>query len=494
MSVKMKDNLKIIFASTEMAPFAKVGGLADVIAGLPVALRKLGHDVAVFIPGYGSILEDYETEIVEHSDTALNVNGDKWEAFHLRKLTTEAGVVVFLICNDAYYNRDGIYTDAATGEGFADNSERFIFFSRAVHQALTQLDLQPDILHCNDHHTGLLVEYASRSAVAAATVFSIHNLAYQGVMPKEYLQLAAIDVRDFYPGSRFEYWGQINCMKIGIEAADAIIAVSPTYAEEIQTPEHGEGLDGVIRSHKDSLHGILNGVDYSVWNPESDPLIHSSYSSMDVSGKLLNKRALQKDFGLPQTRKRKPLLGMVSRLVAQKGLDILLPALETLLKEDVQVVILGAGNPEYHQEIERLAKDYPRKLGYYIGYNNRLAHLVEAGSDIFLMPSEFEPCGLNQLYSLKYGTIPIVHSTGGLKDSIIDCVRNPRDGTGFTFDSYSVASLLARMDAALEYFDDEPTWSRLMQRAMAADFSWDSATEHYLEVYSSLLHKKGSGL
>jgi starch synthase len=479
--------LDVLFAATEMAPYAKEGGLADVMAALPQALHREKMNVSLIMPGYEMVRENFETEIIEAVGELEVQMGDRLIKFHLHRLHSEQDVDVILICNGLYFERPGIYNNPDTGEGYIDNPERFIFFQKAVLKAIAALEMKPDILHCNDFHTGLLAYYAKRDSVAKAVAFNIHNLAYQGIMKPEYLQLADIEEKDFYPGSPFEYWGEINSMKVGLEYADAILTVSPSYAAEIQTRAFGVGLEGVLKRRSSVLTGILNGADYQTWNPEIDKLIKAKYSAADIENKAANKRALQREFGLPQLRKRVPLLGMIGRLVEQKGLDLLIPALEQLMLQDLQVVILGTGSQNYHEDLAAIAARYPKKLGLHFGYDESLAHLLEAGSDIYLMPSRFEPCGLNQLYSLRYGTIPVVHAVGGLRDSVIDIDQHPARGNGYSFDGYEVDDLLAAIARATERYADQKAWEKLMQRAMKIDFSWQRAAKEYALVYRNML-------
>jgi starch synthase len=484
--------MRITFVSAEMAPFAKVGGLADVAGALPRALADLGHIVNVYIPLYGSI------DTVAHNIRPCRENESGWvemdgkEPFQLfcPRGQKDSNLTIRFIASNRFFDIDGIYADHKSGQVFKNNNERFLFFQKAIVRRMEMAAIKPDVLHCNDHQTALLPYFIRthqlESIRSISTVLAIHNLAYQGLADIDLLDQAGIPQELFFPMSPFEFFGRVNQLKAGLHFADKLITVSPTYASEIQqNQELGAGLQGVLRKRSEDLTGILNGVDYNEWNPATDEHIHSRYDADSLNDKEKNKRALRRAFSLPAHRKRVPMLGMVSRLVEQKGLDILLTALESLLTRELQVCILGTGDAEYMEGLEKLSQEYPEKLAVKLKYDNRLAHLIEAGADIYLMPSNYEPCGLNQMYSLRYGTIPVVRATGGLNDSVIDARAHPAVGTGIVFEDYSAEALIAAVDDALELYSNSRTWKKTARRAMQQDFSWDRSAKQYLSVYEA---------
>jgi starch synthase len=417
------------------------------------------------------------------------------EVFHTRMPGTSADV--FLLGSPRYFFRDGIYDDPGTREGFLDNMQRFVFYMRAALELLIRLGRRCDVIHCNDWQTGLVPGLLRTSLkreplfARTGTLFTLHNLAYQGMYPLESLELAGIDRRFFYPHSPFEFWGKVNFLKVGIEFSDLLNTVSETYALEIQTsPEFGHGLEGSLRARRNDLFGIVNGIDYEEWNPETDPLIPARFSARDLSGKASCKRQLLAHFGLASPAGRVPLAGMVSRLADQKGFDLLSDALEDLMREDLQLVILGSGRHKYEQLLLAMARRYPDRVGVFLGYDNRLAHWIEAGADMFLMPSRYEPCGLNQLYSLRYGTVPVVRATGGLADTVRDFDFDSNVGTGFCFRNYTSQELLIAVRRALLAFSEPALWDALVRRGMAEDWSWERSARRYLELYQRLFERK----
>jgi len=482
--------MRVVMAASEAVPFAKTGGLADVIGALPRALHRLGIEASVVIPAYGSI----STERFQLTPTEWTLQvpvGKQTVTAGVLRAELADGLPVYLIKADQYFARDGLY---GTADGdYLDNAERFVFFSRAILALLEHLG-PPDILHCHDWQTALapvflrfdLQRYPSLEPVR--TVFTVHNLGYQGLFWHFDWHLLNLDWRYFTP-NWLEFYGKINYLKGGIVCADAITTVSPTYAEEIQTPEFGYGLEGALVARRQALTGILNGVDYTEWSPEHDSFIAARYSADDLGGKAVCKADLQATVGLPREAKV-PLIGIVSRLVDQKGCDLIAEVAPRVLRKRVQIVVLGTGDPKYREFFQGLARKFKNRIAVRIGFDNALAHKIEAGSDIFLMPSRYEPCGLNQIYSLRYGTIPVVRATGGLQDSIIDF--NPQDGsgTGFKFAEYSGTALLACIERALQTFRRPATWRALMRNAMAADFSWDRSAEKYVELYRQLMAKR----
>lgn len=491
-----EQKLKILFVSAEVVPFAKEGGLADVAGALPKAVADLGCDIRTIMPLYGSIKKKkYGIKKVSAAPkikVAMGESAAEAEVYSTK--LPDSDTKVFMLGNKQYFGRDGVYNNPDTGEGYPDNAHRFIFFQKAVMEFLRKTDWRPDVIHCNDHHTGLIPYYLKKESDdplhGVAGLFSIHNLAYQGTEPPNILPIAEIPEEQFYPVSPFEFYGKVNMMKVGIVFADLISTVSPTYAHEIQSgPEYGFGLEGVLRSRASDLTGIVNGIDYSVWNPEVDKLIPFNYSAFDPGGKAKNKAELLRRSKLPSPKGRSPLIGIISRIVEQKGFDILSATLDEIMESDVQMIILGTGKREYHELYEAAAKCYPDKLSVNLKFDNELAHLIEAGSDMFLMPSRYEPCGLNQLYSLKYGTIPIVRATGGLADTIKDFDEEKGGGTGFVFKEYTPGALLGAIKRAVRIFREEATWKQLIRSAMVEDFSWGASAKQYLELYRRLKKK-----
>ena len=492
--------MNILIVSSEVAPFAKTGGLADVAGALPHHVQQLGHDVVVIMPLYRRVRQSgaalQPTGI--HFDVPVGTRSSSAQLHRSVLPGPGPGVPIYFVENDLYYDRDGLYgTGGGHDSDYPDNSERFIFFTRAVLEACQLLDFAPDVIHCNDWQTGLLpvyvkTIYSDRPHLGrSATLYTIHNLAYQGMFWHWDMKLTGLDWY-LFNWRQLEYFGSLNFMKGGIVFADLISTVSKQYAREIQTPEYGVGLHDVLKERSSDLYGIINGVDYSVWSPDVDEHIAAKYSAHDLSGKAACKAALQKANNLPVTHT--PLIGIVSRLDKQKGFDILSDAIEQILALDVQVVLLGTGDPKYHKLFETLAERHARKIAVNLTFNNKLAHQIEAGSDMFLMPSRYEPCGLNQLYSLKYGTVPIVRRTGGLADTIINATPQALasgTATGFSFGAYAPAQLLATVRRAVDTYADKDAWAGLVQTCMAQDWSWDRSAAEYVELYRMARAKVG---
>jgi len=481
--------MKILFATPEAVPFAKTGGLADVSGSLPKALAQMGQEVNLILPKYRSA--DEKRFSLAPTGIMLKVPiSQKVETAELYSVDLAPRLRVLLVRKDSYYDRDQLY--GTLNGDFEDNAERFTFFSRAVVEAARELN--PDIIHCHDWQTGLAPVYLKTlyrqtpSLSRIGSVFTIHNIAYQGLFWHYDMHLTNLGWELFTPKA-LEFYGKLNFLKGGIVFSDAVTTVSRKYAEEIQTPEFGAGLDGVLRDRAEDLFGILNGVDYDEWSPDKDPYIKERYSRSDLRGKKACKADLQKEFHLDLDPDI-PILGIISRLINQKGFDLLALILEDLLNLGVQFVLLGTGDEEYQLLFPKVGQKYPGQAGIRITFDNVLAHKIEAGADMFLMPSFYEPCGLNQIYSLKYGTIPIVRATGGLDDTIQDYDPVHGKGNGFKFKEYSAPSFLETIKRALEVYRDRPAWEELMLRAMAADFSWEKSAQSYLEVYEKVLAKK----
>jgi starch synthase len=488
--------MKVAFVASEAFPYAKTGGLADVAGSLPKALEKLGVEVKIFIPKYSTIDEDkYGLKYCwDVGEIPVRVAGVPRSVHLHQAVLPGSNVEVNFIDCTYYFHRGLIYTTDF------DEDQRFILLSKAVIEVLQKLQWKPDIIHCNDWQTGLLPlllndNYSwDKFFNNTATLFTIHNIGYQGRFPKAALFHAEIDGKYFYPGGPVEFEDSVSFMKAGIVFSDLLNTVSYTYAKEILLPEHGAGLDVTLKSRESDLFGILNGVDYSSWNPETDTHLPYNYSVNDLSGKLKNKKFLLKNFGLPFS-KDIPLIGIISRMVSQKGFDIFADAAADLINLDVQWMILGNGEEKFENLFRTLSAAFPDKFACYIGYNNELSHLIEAASDMFLMPSLYEPCGLNQIYSLKYGTVPIVRKTGGLADTVQDWHeykygKGEETGTGFTFELYSAAALTEAVARGTDTFKFKDTWKIIQQNGMKKDFSWNKSAEEYFELYEKAVSRK----
>ena len=466
----------VLMVSSEASPWAKTGGLADVLGSLPAALAQLGHKVGVVIPRY---MDAFEAPATRVYDNLWILIGRTWYETTIWELET-AGVRYFFVGQHELYDRPTLYGDH-TGD-FPDNHIRFALLCKAALEVARRL-FPTDIFHCHDWQTGLLPFYLKDpidpAFIGAHSLLTIHNLGYQGHFDRTAMRDLGLPATLFQPDG-IEFWGKVNFLKAGIVFADALTTVSPTYAREIQTPEFGWGLDGLLAKRKADLHGILNGVDYSRWNPETDSSIPANYSDSDLRGKHTCKRELLKEMGLPPSALQKPLLGIVSRFAGQKGFDLLPPIAADLFAGDVCLVALGNGEEPIEQFFRDLQAAFPDKVAVREGYDETLAHRIEAGADIFLMPSRYEPCGLNQIYSLRYGTVPVVHATGGLEDTIVDAV------TGFKFDDYNGEALLEAIRRACLCREDRKAWTVMMVRGMQQDFSWAASAGEYSAVYSGL--------
>ena len=486
----MSNVVRLAMATPEAAPFARTGGLGDVLGALPSALERRGVRVTLIMPAYRETLR-----------AGLPFHDTGWRfGVPVSSRTAEGGLLeapaapgaprVRLVRADRYFDRDGLY--GSQGVDYPDNAERFVFFSRAVLEVLRRDP--PDVLHCHDWQSALAIAFlraqpeAYPELAALKTVMTVHNLGYQGVFPLEDWHLLNLDW-SYFTFRRLEFHGKVNFLKGGLVFGDAITTVSPSYAEEIKTPAQGHGLDGVFRERAADLVGILNGADYEVWNPETDPHIALPFSPAFLLGKRACKRDLQKVFGLP-VDPAAPLLGMVCRMVDQKGVDLVLDALEGLVRRGARFALLGNGDPQFEEAFRLAAARHPAGVSVRIAFDDALAHKVIAGADMFLMPSRYEPSGLNQIYALKYGTIPIVRATGGLKATVQPFDPTTGEGTGFLFEPYDATALLEAVDRALAVFRRKEAWTRLMNNAMAADFSWARSAPAYLEVYRRVLGGK----
>jgi starch synthase len=477
--------MNILLASSELYPYSKTGGLADMVGALAKTLAHAGHQVRVVTPLYRGIPEQYPNLRREdwQFDLPLGVQRVQAELFSLEP---EPGLTVYFIRQPPFYDRGGHYTE--NNLSYADNAERFIFFSKCVTHLARYLPWRPDVIHVHDWQTGivpaLILNQKAREGWGnpPPACLTIHNLAYQGVFPREAFALTNLP-GEFYTTETSEYFGHMNCLKAGIALADWMTTVSPRYAREILTEEYGCGLDGLLRKRQDRLIGILNGVDYDEWNPMTDPLLKETYSATKLSGKKSNKAELQKELGLAVTDA--PLFGTISRLAEQKGIDIQLAALEEMLSADMQFVLLGSGSPAYELGYHELARRFPNKVVACFGYNEELAHRIEAACDFYLMPSRYEPSGLNQMYSLRYGTIPIVRATGGLDDSVVDFTESKSGANGIKFSEYSARALARAIRKALALYEQPELLRRYRRNGMKVDLSWDRTVGEYLKVYET---------
>lgn len=463
--------MRILFCVSEAVPLAKTGGLADVGGALPAALTALGADVRLVLPKY----RDIGPAGWRPAGTLdMLLGAGRMPVTILEGQMPDTGVPVWLVDQPRLFHRAGLYGEG--GQDYPDNLLRFTCFCRALLAWLERQPWQPDLLHCNDWQTALIpAVLAAGQARRIPTLLTIHNLAYQGLFPAEQFTVTGLPP-SMYTMAGLEFWGQVNLLKGGVVYADLLNTVSETYAQEIQTAEFGAGLDGVLRDRTRDLFGILNGVDYRLWDPARDSLIPARYTPDDLSGKRACKAHLQQEFGLAADPTI-PLIGMVTRLADQKGLDLVAAILDDLFAAGVQLIILGAGDPRYERLFSETARRHPRKAGGRIGFDNALAHRIEAGADIFLMPSRYEPSGLNQLYSLRYGTVPIVRRTGGLADSIRDAAN------GFVFGDYTPQALWGAVQRALAAFRNASIWRQVQQAGMAADFSWSESAKKYVDLY-----------
>jgi starch synthase len=474
--------MKILFVASEGLPFSKTGGLADVVEALPKALVGMGHEVAVVLPRY---------------------RGNKTAGVALPSVTIPLGALLrfpsiadggpvngvryFFVDDLEYFDRAQLYGEQ--GKDYADNPQRFAEFSKAALELAKRL-WRPDVIHCHDWQSAL-VPVLLRTLYGLdplldgiPVVFTVHNLGYHGLFPRDVLAQIGLP-ETLFRLEAMEFYGKVNFLKGGLVYSDYLTTVSRKYAQEIQTAEYGHGLDGVIRQRADRLVGILNGVDYSAWSPEADTFTAAKYSARDLSGKKLCKKDLLETFKLPSNNLARPLIGIVSRFADQKGFDLIAKIAADLMREDVSLVALGNGEPKYEQLFKDLAAQYPAKVGVRVAYDNAVAHKIEAGSDMFLMPSRYEPCGLNQIYSLRYGTVPVVRATGGLDDTIEPFNAKTGQGTGVKFAAYDGAALLGCIREALGVYKDSALWKRLQLNGMGKDYSWEASARAYVGVYEA---------
>jgi starch synthase len=474
--------MNILFAASEMSPYAKTGGLGDVLAALPAALRKRGHSVSVVLPLYRGMAE--KVPGIQATDLYIDLPlGREQLRARVWEGVADSGVRLYFIQRDEFYDRSHLY-GTQTGD-YADNAARFIYFNKAVVELARYIRPTPQILHLHDWQTGLVPAIVRSRQYKLKTVFTIHNLAFQGSFWAFDFDLSNLPGEYFSPPG-VEFYGRLNLLKGALLLANQLTTVSPRYAEEIQTHAYGCSLEGVLKECRHKLTGILNGVDYNVWDPHTDPHLPSHYTASSPKGKAQCKKALLEEFNLPLGNE--PVFGIVSRLTTQKGFDLIQQTLEdSLLKTGAKFVLLGSGDPFFESFFTGLAAKYPRQVGVKIGFDEPLAHRIEAGSDFFLMPSQFEPCGLNQLYSLRYGTPPIVHETGGLSDSVDDYDENTGKGTGFKFGWYEAGGLRQAIQRALKVYAQPKALANLRHNGMQQEFSWDISAAAYEKVYANAL-------
>lgn len=482
-------DLKLLLAASEMSPYAKTGGLADVVGSLPKALSNLGNvDIRTIIPRYKTIDDaryglQRSPEVI-HFDMSGGTHGmglqyvelaERWKAY--------------FIDSEEYFGRDGLY-------GYHDDAQRFAFFARAVPETAKALNFRPDVIHCNDWHTGLVPAYLKTLYRSdpffkdTATVFTVHNLGYQGIFPKEILPMLDLGWEEFKL-EKLEFWDNISFIKGGLAYSDVINTVSKRYSEEIQTLWYGENLDGLLSYRRDALYGIVNGLDYDVWNPATDQALARNYDTSSIESKVENKLALQRENNLPENPQT-PLIGVVSRLTYQKGLDMVADAIHDMIHLGIQIVLLGTGDEYYQDRFRKLAYDFPSSVGINLTFSDPMARRIYAGSDMFLMPSRYEPCGLGQLISMRYGTIPVVRRTGGLADTVQEYDPNTGDGTGFCFHDEWPPALTSAVRRALGVYYDKDNWRRLVLNAMKADFSWANSAREYVNLYRKAAQNHGN--
>jgi len=494
--------MRIVLASSEAVPFSKTGGLADVATALPKALAQIGHNVSLITPYYPQVVKKNGSDVPAIEPTGHSIRvpvGPKFVDGRILKSTLPGSRVnVYLIEQPIYFDRAGLYVE--NDQDYRDNCERFVFFSRGVMEAARVLGLKPEIIHANDWQTGLVpallnIEYRGTAGFEqAASVFTIHNMAFQGQFWHWDMLLTGLDWK-YFNWRQMECYGHLNLLKTGISFADYVTTVSPTYAREIQTPDFGCGLNAALFSRRDDLVGILNGVDTEVWNPGTDPLLAKNYSVNSVNdGKAACKAALQKQLGLP-IRPDVLVLGSISRMTQQKGFQLLEQCSQMLLDQDLQMVFLGSGDPRFEEMLLQMSKSHPERVATRIGYDEVLSHQIEAGADAFLMPSEFEPCGLNQMYSLIYGAVPIVRAVGGLADSVVDASDENlanRTANGFSFGEFRSDVLFWNICRARTLYADKARWLQLQQTGMKQDWSWKHSANDYVRVYDQALTKRSA--
>jgi len=512
----VSQRFRVALVSAEGVPFAKVGGLADVVGALSRSVAELGASVAVVLPRYAGLSLPHGASLVLAATVDVPVGGEDRRAlvYQLEGGEKTPHLLHYFIGSDRYFGRPGIYDDPATGEAYRDNAERFVFFTRAALEGLRALAYAPDVIHANDHQTALIPAYLKTLYAEdpfyqmTASILSIHNMGYQGVYPAATMPLAGFPADYFYPLSPFEFWGQMNFLKAGIHFADVITTVSERYAEEIQSGEEfGFGLQGALNARRVDLLGILNGIDVRTWNPRTDRLIAARYDAGSIEAKGLCKSALLEECAFPSSPDW-PLIGLIARLAEQKGIDLIEGAADRLMALPARWVILGGGLRRFEELFERLAREHPDRLAFRRGFDDALAHRIEAGADFFLMPSRYEPCGLNQMMSMRYGTVPVVRETGGLADTVVpwdpdvpppaggpEAPGEPGKPTGIVFRDYTPDALVRAVEQALRLYEDRRLLRDIRRNGMARDFSWQASARKYVQLYrqANAARRMGTG-
>ena len=473
--------MKILYVASESTPFIKSGGLADVAGSLPQGIKKEGHDIRVVLPFYSSIADEYKKNLKEVLNFKIELG---WRSQYVGVLEKKYnGITYYFIDNEYYFKRDGLY-------GYYDDGERFIFYSKAVAMMIKYLDFKAKIVHCNDWHSGLIPLYIKDFAKGdkiyedIKSVFTIHNLRYQGIFDYKILSQIGGLSEEYFNEDGVKFYDCVNLMKAGIVYSDRLTTVSETYAQEIKTQFFGENLDGIIRKNEHKLSGIVNGIDYHVYSPETDKNIEKNYSSKTIRDKKENKTALQEAYKLE--KKNVPMLSMVTRLVDMKGLDLISHIMEELMQEDIQLVVLGTGDNKYEEMFKYFQSKYPEKMAARIYFDEKEAHKIYAGSDIFLMPSMIEPCGISQLIAMRYGTIPVVREIGGLKDTVVAYNKYDGRGTGFSFRNFNAHELLFKIKDAVELYNDNDKWEKIIKQAMESKSDWATSSKEYIKLYKKL--------
>lgn len=488
------DQFKVWYLASEVSPFAKTGGLGDVTGAFPKALKSNNQEIRVIMPKYKSINERKYIlrEVIRLKDIPVTINNSTRTINVKSAFLPDSKVQIYFVEIPEYFGRSGLYTDSSTGKDFPDNAERYAFFCKGALETLKILSWRPDIIHCNDWQSALVPYYLhtvyknNEFFRGIKTIFTIHNFSYQGIFNKNVAPKLEIQPEDIDENGPFENYGQLNLLKGAIFYSDKITTVSKTYAHEISTKnEFGYGLETVLQKKSNSFLGILNGVDYSVWSPSSDKQIPYKYTEEDLNGKSLNKQALLTRVNL-KYQEDTPVIGMISRIVEQKGFSLLLDALDQLMELNLQLIILGTGDKKIEKQILRFQKKYADRISLNQTFDDTLAHMIEAGSDIFLMPSAYEPCGMNQMYSLKYGTIPIVHKVGGLSETIEEYNPDTKTGNGFVFEKFTAKDMIRAVKKALRVYKKKDMWNELQRSGMQVDYSWDRSAKEYLNLYTML--------
>jgi len=491
--------LKILFVTPELFPFVKVGGVADVSSALPKMLAELGCEVRIVVPKYGAVdnRKFKIHDVVRLKDIPIKI-GDREETFSLKSSflpSPKVRVQIYFLDNESYFGgRKSVYGDALTGEDYPDNDQRFAFFSHAIFELIERLGWQPDIIHCNDWQTGLVPAYfkalqkKNPTTESIKLLYTIHNFASQGIFTKGTFD--SLGLPDTMMGEKGVFHaGKVNYMRAGIQFADYVNTVSQGYAKEVMTNKViSSGLNLLLEKRKKRFSGLINGIDETDWNPKQDKFIPKRYTFKNIDDKVENKIALLEKFNL-EGKETDPVIGIISRLSEEKGIDLIIDSFEKLVKMKVRLVLLGAGQKDYHTKLEKLHRAYPNKFGLFLGFDNELAHLIEAGSDMLLMPSKYEPCGLNQMYSLVYGTIPIVRKTGGLADTVSQFNPNTGCGNGFVFEKYNTTEMMKAITSAVKMFEDKKKWNKIIENGMQIDFSWRASAKSYIELYKTILNQ-----